>query len=468
MDLVKYFAIFTAILLMSTLPESQGNLKNEVTFKRVGELAVGATCGHLTFDIDLDRVRIAYDALQDTLKHVISAQQNIPTLQGQKEEVRMVWEKLEILYALIQHDQIKADVDEDEQDRMGSTLNQLRNKRQLLAAVTGIMGLTFFGTSMYSIGQLKTLKDNIGEQGQKIEFLSHQIQEQDLRIYNITQATRRYIENSVEAIGKVAEETKRLTIVKALESSARTYLLNFPVALTDLTIGITELMEGRLSPLLIDPHKLDEAYKNLLTAANKVGLKPVSLHPGIVFQTPVSVLGKDDRQLVVMVHVPLNAGTLILYKYLPSPIIFEDKDVALYVEDEEKYLAMDAHQTIGLQMMPREFDKCLKTKGVYSCKKSHVFTKSLERLCLYNLFVQRTEEVSKTCKVRVGPLKSSVSQIQTNAYRLYSPGRVTVTTECVEWERDGSDRPQDRRHETHEGVSKDFYRGLSPHLPSCD
>ena len=63
-----------------------------------------------------------------------------------------------------------------------------------------------------------------------------------------------------------------------------------------------------------------------------------------------------------MVHVPLNAGTLILYKYLPSPIIFEDKDVALYVKDEEKFLAMDAHQTIGLQMTPREFDKCLKTK----------------------------------------------------------------------------------------------------------
>ena len=106
----------------------------------------------------------------------------------------------------------------------------------------------------------------------------------------------------------------------------------------------------------------------------------------------MSVLAKDDRQLVVMVHVPLNAGTLILlYKYLPSPIIFEDKDVALYVEDEEKFLAMDAHQTIGLQMTPREFDKCLKTKNVYSCEKSHVFTKSLERLCLYNLFVQRTK-----------------------------------------------------------------------------
>ena len=63
----------------------------------------------------------------------------------------MVWEKLEILYALVQHDQIKADVDEDEQDRMGSTLNQLCNKRQLLAAVARIMGLTSFGTSMYSI-----------------------------------------------------------------------------------------------------------------------------------------------------------------------------------------------------------------------------------------------------------------------------------------------------------------------------
>ena len=89
------------------------------------------------------------------------------------------------------------------------------------------------------------------------------------------------------------------------------------------------------------------------------------------------------------------------------------------------------YKNVGLQMTPREFDKCLKMKKVYSCEKSHVFTKSLERLCLYNLLVQRTEEVSKTCKVKVGPLTSSVSQIQTNTYRLFSPGWVTMTTECV-------------------------------------
>ena len=97
MNFIKNFTIIAAIQLATTLPEGQGSLKNEVTFKRVGELAVGATYGHLTFDIDLDRVRIAYDALQDNLKHVINAQQNVPTLQGQREEVRMVWEKLEIL-----------------------------------------------------------------------------------------------------------------------------------------------------------------------------------------------------------------------------------------------------------------------------------------------------------------------------------------------------------------------------------
>ena len=131
MSFAEYYIIFCTLLLRTVQPGGQETLKNEVTFKRVGELAVGATYGHLTFDIDLDRVRIAYDALQDTLKHVINAQQNIPTLRGQREEVRMVWDKLEILYALVQHDQIRADVDEDEQDRVGSALNQLRSKRSI-------------------------------------------------------------------------------------------------------------------------------------------------------------------------------------------------------------------------------------------------------------------------------------------------------------------------------------------------
>ena len=45
--------------------------------------------------------------------------------------------------------------------------------------------------------------------------------------------------------------------------------------------------------------------------------------------------------------------------------------------------------------------------------------------------MQRTEEISRTCQVKVGPLKNSVSRIQTNTFRLFSPGRVTVTTECV-------------------------------------
>ena len=67
-------------------------------------MAIGATYGHLTFNIDLDWVRVTYDSLQDTLKHVINAQKNAPTLKSQEEVVRMVWDKLEILYALIQHD----------------------------------------------------------------------------------------------------------------------------------------------------------------------------------------------------------------------------------------------------------------------------------------------------------------------------------------------------------------------------
>ena len=88
------------ILLIVALQGSDGTLKNEVTFNQ-----------HLTFNIDLDRVRVAYDSLQDTLKHVINLQKNVPTLKSQEEEVRMVWDKLEILCALIQHDQIRADVD---------------------------------------------------------------------------------------------------------------------------------------------------------------------------------------------------------------------------------------------------------------------------------------------------------------------------------------------------------------------
>ena len=140
MKSIKNSIIMATIFLTIILPEGRGDLKNEVTFKRVGELAVGATYGHLTFDIDLDRVRIAYDALQDTLKHVINAQQNVPALQGQKEEVKMVWEKLEILYALVQHDQIKAEVDEDEQDRVGTALNQLATNVNFWRQLRGLWG----------------------------------------------------------------------------------------------------------------------------------------------------------------------------------------------------------------------------------------------------------------------------------------------------------------------------------------
>ena len=47
---------------------------------------------------------------------------------------------------------------------------------------------------------------------------------------------------------------------------------------------------------------------------------------------------------------------------------------------------------------------------------------------------------------------------------LVLPGTRHCDHRVCEWEHDGSDRPQNRRHETHEGVSKDFNGRLSPHL----
>ena len=54
MKSIKNSIIMATIFLTIILPKGRGDLKNEVTFKRVGELAVGATYGHLTFDTDLD------------------------------------------------------------------------------------------------------------------------------------------------------------------------------------------------------------------------------------------------------------------------------------------------------------------------------------------------------------------------------------------------------------------------------
>ena len=92
---------FIGIIFANVLLETRGTLKNEVTFKRVGELAVGATYGHLTFNVNLDCVRIG---LRLSPRHLEARH----PCKSQEEEVKMVWDKLEILYTLIHHHQIKA------------------------------------------------------------------------------------------------------------------------------------------------------------------------------------------------------------------------------------------------------------------------------------------------------------------------------------------------------------------------
>ena len=206
----------------------------------------------------------------------------------------------------------------------------------------------------------------------------------------------------------------------------RIFLSEFTLFLT----GIQSLIEGHFSPLLINPDLLQSTYDDIVNKARSESLNPVSSDADTLFQSPTSVIGTNDGDLLIIVHIPLYSGSLMrLYRYVAAPFPLRDNIVAT-IRHEKEYLALDPSGTVGKELSATEILKCDRINRIHHCNGENVLQKNLEQLCLYNLYNQRVEEIEDFCNVEIGKVKSHAIQLSGNQFRILVTKPTQLTWIC--------------------------------------
>ena len=141
--------------------------------------------------------------------------------------------------------------------------------------------------------------------------------------------------------------------------------------------------------MLINPDLLQSTYDDIVNKARAESLNPLWDDADTLFQSPTSVIGTEDDDLLVIIHIPLYSGSLIrLYRYVSAPLPLKENIVVTIGHDKE-YLALDPSGTIGKELSATEILKCSRINQVHHCNGENVLQKNLEATLLVQL-VQST------------------------------------------------------------------------------
>ena len=118
--------------------------------------------------------------------------------------------------------------------------------------------------------------------------------------------------------------------------------------------AIQSLIEGHFSPLLVNPDLLQSSYDDIVNKGKAESLNPLSNDADTLFQSPTSVVGTQEGDLLIVVHIPLYSGSLMqLYRYVAAPFPLKENIVAT-IRHNKEYLALDPSGMIGKELSATE------------------------------------------------------------------------------------------------------------------
>ncbi|CAB4040363.1 Hypothetical predicted protein [Paramuricea clavata] len=233
-------------------------------------------------------------------------------------------------------------------------------------------------------------------------------------------------------INQVKKLTK-ISIKLALERTrweVRSLINTFQIELTDFHSALIDLMHHKTSPLLLDPNHLNQAFARLKERAVATDMRhPVLDDAGLVYQSEVDTLVKNN-QLTIFIHVPMYKAPLLdMYKYLQTPI-FLQAPLAITIQTEFSHLAVNKERSMAKHFTKEELTKCKIFGDIWHCPERNFLSIKPANLCLFNLFQQQIEQVKANCKNQLEKVEFSATQLGNNKFQLSLPEKVNMTKMC--------------------------------------
>ena len=425
-----------ALLLPTVWATTNGTIKPHLIFTHIGDTAREAGFGHLAVPIPTGSIQKVADHLEDIMKVRTEYAGNLNNSYGdiEKRGVLRIKEKIDLILSLAAKEGFVAkEMNTDRVNRLREAMARMQRKRRSVSTplATLVAGLAAFGGAWWGLSQNWQVKEAV-EEGRRVQDdLIAELDERFVKINDVAQFLEKKYDSMVDHVNSLQGLTQE-AMAKNIDHYVHLMVLNFRFALQDFMRGIEELMHHHLSPLLVAPEDLIEAFQTLTTEARSRDLEPSSDDAGILFQAPTSTFMTEDGRLYAVVHLPLySRSRLSLYKYVPAPFFLYRTRMTMTVKSPADYLALDSHHTLGKHLTDWEFHSCKRTSNLYHCPHANLLSKRLQSLCLFNLFVQDPLAVEETCEVSVSKLRTHAVQIDAFRYRLMTAGPTQLVFECT-------------------------------------
>ena len=445
---------FISIVLIESVRSTENNTSSPVLFTLISQAALKTAYGHLVIPLNLPDIKNSFDEFEDLEKAINQLTTGTDAMYSHRNsEANNLKGKLNILHHLAlqrSKDSVFDKVDDlnEFKDQLIRTLgdkasewkpptpapstnvttNTPRGKRDVISAGS-LFQLAGFALSLFNKRELSNIKRAAESTEGHQRYVAAKAEESLLRLSNLTAYTRGVYDTTMKIAKTQTDlyrEIKRVGLETEIAQMKRIFLSEFTLFLT----GIQSLIEGHFSPLLINPDLLQSTYDDIVNKARSESLNPVSSDADTLFQSPTSVIGTNDGDLLIIVHIPLYSGSLMrLYRYVAAPFPLRDNIVAT-IRHEKEYLALDPSGTVGKELSATEILKCDRINRIHHCNGENVLQKNLEQLCLYNLYNQRVEEIEDFYNVEIGKVKSHAIQLSGNQFRILVTEPTQLTWIC--------------------------------------
>lgn len=298
-----------------------------------------------------------------------------------------------------------------------STLTEVhtRNKRQIIPlifsfSVGTLMGI--FGNHLFN--QDHAVQDELDETIITLQHHDHRLAD---------------LEHHMEILDNILRDNEMdqfLTSIDRVCSAANDFVHH----IHDMSQGISQLFDQKLTTSLVNPELLQSTLKELQALAHSKNADLPFATVDQLLQLPV-VFSPTSTGLKIIVQVPFIRQTLQLYHLETSQFIHtppSGSPTVLQVKAPKPLLAINEKSGSFQEMNSEDLAECAHIGTKYFCK-LQILYRQQSSSCLGGLYEGQLSAITKYCEVSVSPNQWHL-QPSENQVSIYMAQRSTLMTTC--------------------------------------
>jgi hypothetical protein len=203
--------------------------------------------------------------------------------------------------------------------------------------------------------------------------------------------------------------------------------------ISNLEDGIVDALHYKISPKMISPKLVRTLLKQVSSTLPDYLVMAVTKGKMAEFYgLPIRLQMKQNKMILITKIPTYSPSSLMnLYQHVPIPIWSREEKVSLIMISNFNYLAINAEQTLHLDLSREELDICHKIGHIYFCPHLTVVYKG-DDSCLKALFLSQMVQAQHRCQVTFQlSKKSMVYQVDQEWFLIVQAQKEYATLRCL-------------------------------------